>query len=40
VKDPAAFLAAINAIIDLQNNDPDHRWPSPLHEQKFGKRKG
>ncbi|MGV9011061.1 MAG: hypothetical protein ACOH13_00560 [Flavobacteriales bacterium] len=45
-KDPAKFLAAINAITELQdlsrhsgNNDPDHRWPSPLHQERFGKRK-
>ncbi len=38
-KDPAAFLAAINSIMELQNADPDHRWPSPMHQQRFGKRK-
>jgi len=38
-KDPAKFLAAINHIVDLQNDDPDYRWPSPMHQQRFGKRR-
>ncbi len=38
-KDPAKLLTAINAIIHLQNNDPDYRWPSPLHQARFGKRR-
>ena len=37
-KDPAKFLAAINAITELQNDDPEHKWPSPLHQERFGKR--
>ena len=37
--DPAAFLEAINTIVDLQNNDPAYRWPAPLHQQRFGKSK-
>ncbi|QQR87836.1 MAG: hypothetical protein IPJ76_06325 [Flavobacteriales bacterium] len=37
-QDPRLFLAAINEVVDLQNNDPDYRWPSPLHQQRFGKR--
>ena len=34
--DPAAFLEAINTIVDLQNNDPAYRWPAPVHQQRFG----
>ena len=37
--DPAKFIAAISHINELQNNDPDHRWPSPMHQERFGKRK-
>jgi hypothetical protein len=38
-RDPQLFLAAISHINELQNADPDHRWPSPLHQERFGKRK-
>jgi hypothetical protein len=38
-RDPRLFLEAISHINELQNADPDHRWPSPLHQERFGKRK-
>lgn len=38
-RDPRLFLEAISHINELQNADPDHRWPSPLHQERFGKKR-
>ncbi|MCB0774536.1 MAG: hypothetical protein KDB93_14320 [Flavobacteriales bacterium] len=38
-RDPHLFLQAISHINELQNADPHHRWPSPLHQERFGKKK-
>ncbi|MBS1936560.1 MAG: hypothetical protein JSS84_01945 [Bacteroidetes bacterium] len=38
-RDPRLFLQAISRINELQNADPHHRWPSPLHQERFGKKK-
>jgi len=37
--DPRLFLAAISHNNELQNADPEHRWPSPMHQERFGKGK-
>ncbi len=31
------FLAVINLVGDLQNNEPYYPWPSPLAQHLFGK---